>query len=119
MLAAKVNISLMRIISSKKKVLEIQHLIASKRIRNNKASFNGNISDATGYSRVIQNYESSIQKLNFIESCVSDNEYIIINLLCDDRYETLSMLEIYDELLMNSKREVTVTHQYQKMAQTG
>jgi len=120
MLSAKVNKSLKRIISSKKKVLEIQHIIASKRIKDSKATLNKNRSNAKEGSAIIQNYESSIQKLDFIGSCISDNEYTVINLLRDDRYEQLSMKEIYDELFMDFKREVAVdTRHYHQIAQTG
>ena len=119
MLAAKVNKSLRRIISSKKKVLEIQHVIASKRIRDCKVS-NNNTSYTTEYSEVVQGYESSIQKLNFIESCISNNEYTVINLLRDDRYEQLSMKEIYDELFMDFNREVVIAPSYNRsISQAG
>lgn len=120
MLTAKVNKSLRRIISSKKKVLEIQHVIASKRIRDSKTSSNLHLSTTAEDSKVIQSYESSMQKLSFMESCMADNEYLIINLLRDDRYEELSMKEIYDELFMDFKREVAIAPSYHhSIAQTG
>jgi len=98
MLTAKVERSLRKIIYSKKKVLEIQHVIDSNVVEG---------------SKIIQSYESSIQKLNFIESCILDNEYTIINLLREDRYEQLSMKEIYNEF----QRELTVPNQYQKQTE--
>jgi len=119
MLAVKVKRSLKRIISSKKKVLEIQHVIATKRIKDTKAISNKNHPNIMEGPTIIQNCESSIHKLEFIESCISDNEYTVINLLRDDRYEQLSMKEIYDELFMDFKREMKVKHQYLHMAQTG
>jgi len=120
MLAAKVNRSLKRIISSKKKVLEIQHIIASKRIKDSQSSPGKKHTTSVEGSKVIQSYESSMQKLNFIESCIAQNEYIVINLLRDDRYEQLSMKEIYDELLMDFKKEVAVgNHHYRTMSRTG
>ncbi len=120
MLTAKVNRSLKRIISSKKKVLEIQHVIASKRIKDNKVSSEKSPTNIMEHSKVIQGYESSMQKLSFIESCIAENEYIVINLLREDRYEQLSMKEIYDELFMDFRRELKVNSQpYQQISQTG
>jgi len=115
----KVNKSLKRIISSKKKVLEIQHVIASKRMKDNMLSHNENHSKVTSDSQVIQNFESVMQKLNLIESCITDNEYTIINLLRNDRFEQLSMKEIYDELFLDFQREISVPNLYQRIGKTG
>ncbi len=119
MLAVKVNRSLKRIISSKKKVLEIQHVIASKRIKDTMSISGKNHPNIAEGPTIIQSCESSIQKLNFIESCITDNEYTVINLLRDDRFEQLSMKEIYDELFMDFRREKEVKYQYLPIAQTG
>lgn len=119
MSTVKVNRSLKRIISSKKKVLEIQHVIASKRIKDSTVRRVNNDSKAVLASQVMQNYESAIQKLSLIESCITGNEYTIINLLRDDRFEELTVKEIYDELFIDFQRELTVPNQYTQMAKTG
>jgi len=63
--------------------------------------------------RDTQKCELSIRKLNLIERCISeDSQYMVINLLKYDRYEELSINEIYDELYQNFHREVAVAPQY-------
>lgn len=119
MLTAEVNRSLRRIVSSKKKVLEIQHVIASKRIKDRMINRSRDSSKALLDSQTIQNFEPAMQKLNFIASCIPNKGSTIINLLKNDRFKQLSMREIYDELSIDFQREIALHTPSQYMEQTG
>jgi len=120
MSAQKVNKSLKQIISSKRKVLEIQQVILKKKQtdrQNSRVSF---FNKMKNLYKDTHKCELSIRKLDLIERCISeDSQYMVINLLKHDRYEALSISEIYDELYQDFHREVAVAPQYRYISQTG
>ncbi len=120
MSAQKVNKSLRQIVSSKRKVLEIQQVILKKKQTDRQNSQTSIFNKMKSLHQDTHKCELSIRKLNLIERCISeDSQYKIINLLKHDRYEELSLSEIYDELYQNFHREVAVNYHYKYISKTG
>lgn len=116
----KVNKSLKQIISSKRKVLEIQQVILKKKQTDRQNSQASIFSKMKNLYQDTQKCELSIRKLNLIERCISeDSQYMIINLLKHNHYEELSISEIYDELYQNFHREIAVSYHHQYISKTG
>jgi len=122
MLAVTVDKSIRTIISSKRKVFEIQQVIVEKKIIK-KDTLNPTCfyEKEKLKAQAVELCKALIEKLNFIESCLNkDTQYIIINLLKHDRFQELSMREIYDELYQNFEREILVPQNgFSKMSRTG
>lgn len=87
------------IVYSKLKMLEIEQLITDKRMRNIGSSYNLLPLLKLQLWAKISDIQLHTQKLDYISAQIgSDNHYNILNLLVQDRYQSLSIDEIDAEL---------------------
>lgn len=113
--------SLRSIILSKKKVFEIQRVLSTRKALKNNLRLNLNRKSQIK-KQGERHFEILIQKLNFVESCLSkENYFTIISLLKDDRFEELSLQQIYDELYQGFSRKIQTIrhHNFSRVTQTG